>query len=62
MSAEIIHIADKMRALNPGNGIREAMIEIGIRQGRTAPEYWADHVLIELWARGFRIVPLEGEE
>jgi len=59
VSAEIIHITDRMLPPNSGNGAREALIEIGIKQGRLAPEHWADLVLMELWARGFRITPME---
>jgi hypothetical protein len=61
MSAEIIDIKAKRP---PGNGAREALIEIGLQQGRSgnAPAYWAELVLMDLWARGFKVVPLTGDE
>jgi hypothetical protein len=53
MSAEIVdlHVA---RAERKGNGAREALIDVPL-QPRTA-----DWLLIELWVRGFKVVPIEG--
>ena len=43
-----------------GNGAREALIEMeDWRAPRQAGLSWADWVLAELWARGFKVVPLE---
>jgi hypothetical protein len=58
MTAEVI--AFPVRA---GNGAREALIEIGRNcpfhlEHDVAP-FWADDLLIELFSRGFKVVPLE---
>jgi hypothetical protein len=59
MSAEIIDLKAKRP---PGNGAREALIDLlndlpcEVRRTR------AEHFLMELWARGFKVVPLEGNE
>jgi hypothetical protein len=57
MSAEIIDVKAKR---NPGNGAREALIEIlsymTIVDQRDAAAH-AEQVLMELWVRGFKIVP-----
>jgi hypothetical protein len=44
---------------NKGNGAREALTEIETASRATGSLCWADHILMELWARGFKVVPLE---
>lgn len=66
MSAEIISLAD-MRPSDPnvrdGNGASEALIDIVKDLPFRVPDNisgaWADQVLMELWSRGFKVVPLE---
>ncbi len=49
-----------------GNGAREALIEIGGNCPFHVPSdftiSWAEDVLMELWAHGFKVVPLDGTE
>jgi hypothetical protein len=55
---------------NPGNGARGALIDVAMGLGVGAEadhggEKWADWILMELWMRGYQVVPLppsgEGE-
>ena len=56
MTAEIIQLPR-----NKGNGAREALtaIETTPRDCMQGSLCWADWVLMELWLRGFKVVPLE---
>lgn len=61
MTAEIINLPI-VRIERPGNGAREALIDVA----NTFPsamqedsEKWADYILCEFWMRGFKVVPLE---
>jgi hypothetical protein len=50
---------------NPGNGAREALIEVGVglpNTGEDDARRRADWMLAELWSRGFKVVPLDGSE
>ena len=47
---------------NRGNGAREALIDVGELLPNTSTEdaaRWADWLLAEFWARGFKVVPVE---
>jgi hypothetical protein len=63
MSAEIIDFPCGGPVRNPGNGAREAVVEIGLElpndTQRREAEMWADWLLAELWIRGFKVVPVE---
>lgn len=62
MSAEIIDMPRREPVRNPGNGAREALIEVGFLLPDTSPAdaaRWADWLLAEFWARGFKVVPVE---
>jgi hypothetical protein len=56
VSAEIVDISGYLPVLNEGNGARAALIDSGL----TAQQ--AELVMMELWARGFKIIPLSGDE
>lgn len=60
MSAEIIDLKAKR---HPGNGAREALIEIvsdlPFAVDQRVAAAWAEQVLMELWVRNFKIVPIE---
>jgi hypothetical protein len=62
MSADIIDLNAKR---HPGNGAREALISIVSdrfsTEGQRFAESWAEYVMMELWTRGFKIVPI-GED
>jgi hypothetical protein len=65
MSAEIINLRQITR--NSGNGAREVLIEIvsdlPFMVDHRVAEAWAEQVLMELWIRKFKIVPIEsGDE
>jgi hypothetical protein len=66
MSAEIIDLKGRQRERDNGNGAREALIEIGrncpFHEPHDVAINWAEDVLMELWARGFRVVPIEKQE
>lgn len=50
---------------SPGNGAREALIEHASDFPNTTKEdaeRWADFMLANLWAKGFKVVPLDGNE
>jgi hypothetical protein len=63
MSAEIIDLKAKHRSRNPGFGAREALIDIvsdlPFMVDQRVAAAWAEQVLMELWIRKFKIVPLE---
>jgi len=65
MTAEIVDLATR-RPGDPnvriGNGAREALIELALtfnNTGQDDAERWTDFILAELWARGFKAVPVE---
>jgi hypothetical protein len=50
---------------NPGNGAREALIELALTFPNTSEHdagLWTDMLLTELWMRGFKVVRLEPTE
>ena len=62
MSAEIIQLPVVRIERNSGNGARTALIEIAetLRDTDTsAASVWTDWLLMELAARGFKVVPLD---
>lgn len=69
MSAEIVDLAahrsgdPAVAAPRVGNGGRAVVIEIALTLPAAATlgeaEMWADWLLMELWSRGFKVVPLE---
>ncbi len=44
-----------------GNGAREALADIKAH-GHVSPSCWEDWLLLELAARGFKVVPIEPED
>lgn len=61
MTAQIIDLPFKGSRF-PGNGAREAMIDVGQALPNTSTEdaaRWADWMLGEMWIRGFKVVPVE---
>ena len=65
--ADVIDISSRYVAPpGPGNGAREALIEVLMERGfdlaTESDEKGCDLILAELWARGFKIVPLDGTE
>jgi hypothetical protein len=60
MSAEIIQIGDRR---DPGNGAREALIDLAMTlpndTGRNDAAAWSDWILMELWDRGYKVVRLD---
>lgn len=63
MSAEIIDLPVVRVERNPGNGARETLIAHAVEEfaNTTAEdaEKWADFTLASLWARGFKLVPVD---
>ncbi len=63
MSAEIIDLVAMQRARNPGNGAREALIDIvsdlPFMVDQRVAAAWAEQLLMELWVRNFKIVTIE---
>jgi hypothetical protein len=62
MSADIIVLRTERMELNRGNGAREALTDIGEHLPNTSTEdaaLWGDWLLAELWARGFKVVPVD---
>lgn len=58
-------IAFPTRPAQDGNGAREALIALALTLPSTvdregAAESWADWILVELWMRDFKIVPVDG--
>lgn len=63
MSAEIIDLPIVRIERERGNGARDALIEIGVDLPDTdagSAGLWADWLLAEMWARGFKVVPVDG--
>lgn len=61
MSAEIIDLPVVRIERSPSSA-REALIEVGVLLPDTSEDEaarWADWLLAEFWARGFKVVPLE---
>jgi hypothetical protein len=61
MTADIIDLRASA-PVRPGNGAREALIEVAETLPNTSredAEKWADWVLAEYWLRGFKVVPIE---
>ena len=64
--SDVIDLNSRRPPPNPGNGAREALIEIGkdcpfhVQDNLAA--YWSDDVLIRLWERGFKVVPIEEKD
>jgi hypothetical protein len=61
MTAEIIDLPRRDIPRNPGNGAREALIELALtfdNTGQDDAERWTDYILAELWARGFKVMPV----
>lgn len=60
----IVDLDSRRPPSNPGNGAREALIEIWssfyCATGDACRE--VDIFLIELWMRGFKVVPADGEK
>jgi hypothetical protein len=54
MTADIIQ-----PTCNKGNGAREALTEVETASHDNGSLCWADWVLMELWRRGYKVVPLE---
>lgn len=63
---DVIDLATRRTPPNPGNGAREVLIEIGkncpFHVQHDIAMHWADDLLAELWACGFKVVPLDGAE
>lgn len=63
MTAEIIDLPRRHPVGNPGNGAREALIETALtlpnETSQNDAAAWSDWILAELWARGFKVMPLE---
>lgn len=61
--AEIVDLNSRRPLPNPGNGAREALIEIGkncpFHVQEDIAHHWADDVLANLWGSGFKVVPLD---
>lgn len=63
MTGNVVDLPIRHAARNPGNGAREALIEVANTFPYATPEgsmKWADYILAEFWARGFKVVPVEG--
>ena len=64
MTAEIIDLPVVRVEHNRGNGARAALIDVALvlppdGTALREAEMWADWLLAELWARGFKVVPVE---
>lgn len=64
MSADVTTLPVVRVERSDGNGAREGLIAIAETLPTTLErpgdaERWADWVLIELWSRGFKVVPIE---
>jgi hypothetical protein len=66
MSAEIIKLPVVRIERSESNGACEALIEIAKRCPFHIEEeiatHWADDILMELWQRGFKVVPLNSTD
>jgi hypothetical protein len=63
MIGEIIDLQAVRIERNTANGAREALFEVGelLRNANAPAELtaiWTDWLLAELWARGFKVVPV----
>ena len=56
MTAHIINLDEHRVPPNPGNGAREALIEM------ISIEELADSILTGFWLRGFKVVPLASDD
>jgi hypothetical protein len=63
MSAEIIDLPVVRIERHRGNGAREALIAHAVEEFANTTqddaEKWADFTLAAMWARGFKMVPVE---
>lgn len=62
MTAQIIDLPRREPIVHPGNGAREALVDLALTFENTTQgdaERWTDYILAELWARGFKAVPVE---
>jgi hypothetical protein len=66
VSAEIITLPVVRIERCEGNGAREALIEIGgscpFHVQEDIATNWAEDVLMKLWLRGFKVVPLDSTD
>jgi hypothetical protein len=66
MSAEIIKLPVVRIERSESNGAHEALIEIGrncpFHVEEEVAAHWADDILMELWQRGFKVVPLNSTD
>lgn len=65
MSADVISLDERRPVPNDGNGAWVALSDIAqsLSLPRNDAIEWGEQILIELWARGFKIVPLQdGDE
>jgi hypothetical protein len=53
-----ITVETEAMSANPGNGAREMLIALRSDAGRNDAEAWADRLLIEMWVRGYKMVPI----
>ncbi|MDE2020534.1 MAG: hypothetical protein KGJ13_09385 [Patescibacteria group bacterium] len=60
LMADVISLDEHRAPPNPGNGAREALIELFSGTNVSDPEQFADTLLAELWMRGFMVAPLNG--
>jgi hypothetical protein len=63
VTAKVIDFPCREGPGNPGNGAREALIGLALtfaNTGQADAERWTDYILAEFWARGFKVVPVEG--
>jgi hypothetical protein len=61
--ADIVDIKAARAERANGNGAREALVSVmETLPGTLEHRHWAEWTMIELWARGFKIVPLEEGE
>lgn len=63
MSAEIIDLPMVRIERSRGNGAREALIAHAVEEFNNTTqddaEKWADFTLASMWARGFKMVPVD---
>lgn len=62
MTAQIIDLPRRDIPRNPGNGARETLIDLALTldtPGQADAERRADYILAGLWARGFKVVPVD---
>lgn len=61
MSADVIHIADR-KASDQRSVAREALVNTLAQTVPTNSSILADEILIGLWMRGFKVVPLSPDD